>query len=219
MLLEHGGPGISSACVAAGAPPHFHAAGAAAACARASWFGGAMADWAVMFAAMMLTLQLAQLSYVTMRSFAARRTRAALEYLVGYALVWLAAGVASLFVIESLHTAPPGAVSAATLLLAATWQDTPWKRLALRGCHRAPNLSAFGWRAERDCLAFGLRSGGLCLLSCGPMMLALAVGGHGLTAMLTVSMVIVAERFERRPQIRASQLLLLMLAGLALFDG
>jgi hypothetical protein len=57
----------------------------------------------------------------------------------------------------------PRAVAVFALVGAAGWQLTPGKRRALYACHRAAPLAAAGWRADRDCVSYGLSIGSSCV--------------------------------------------------------
>jgi predicted metal-binding membrane protein len=65
------------------------------------------AGWALMLAAMMLPLVVAQLRHVRERSFARRRARAMLLFVLGYLAVWTAAGmVLQVAALVALWTVP-----------------------------------------------------------------------------------------------------------------
>ncbi len=192
---------------------------------RAAPSGAAtLGAWALMVAAMMLPLTIGPLRAVAERSLWRRRQRALVEYLAGFAGVWLVAGVAllglraALVALGWMPAQVPAWALASGLALAATWQLTPYKRRALRACHRTVPLAPSGWRALRDCVAYGARGALSCLVSCGPAMLALVLGGGSLVAMLAVSAVVLGECYALREHARASAaaLALLALAALAL---
>jgi predicted metal-binding membrane protein len=145
----------------------------------------------------MLPMTAMALRHVAFRSFRARRPRAMAGFLLGYASAWLA--VAPLYLVAALGVHVLGGDSvllplAAALAAAAAWQATEAKRRALRRCHRTVPLTPSGWRADRDCLAFGLAHGRHCVASCWALMLIPAVAGHHPALMLLVGLVAFCER-------------------------
>jgi len=155
-------------------------------------------DWALMVAAMMLPLIIASLRHVRDRSFARRRARATLLFLLGYVLVWMTAG----FVLQVMAFAARWAVPAPLLCFgvvvatAILWQVSPAKQLCLNRCHRRPHLAAFDLAADRDAFAFGLMNGASCVGSCWALMLTLVVSqGHAL-GMVAVTLFAFGERLE-----------------------
>ncbi|AOJ73133.1 hypothetical protein WT60_22940 [Burkholderia sp. MSMB617WGS] len=158
------------------------------------------ADSVLMVAAMMAPLAASPLRHVLERSFARRRTRAALLFVAGYAAVWLAAWIGLQIAAIALTWAAPGAVArmSAGLALALLWQASPAKQWFLNVCHRRPPLAAFGMAAERDALRFGLASGASCAGNCWALMLLpLLAGPAHVPATIAVMGFIVAERIER----------------------
>ena len=167
------------------------AAALCSASAITTWLGMPAAAWVMhwlpMVAAMMLPLTLPPLTYLHVRSLARRRLRAEALFLQGYLMAWLVAGAALPLL------APMPAAWAAGMALA--WQLTPAKQRCLNGCHRLPRLAVFGWRAERDALAYGLRQGGYCVGACWALMLPTLLLEHGhLLAMAAVTLFVLAER-------------------------
>ncbi len=183
---------------------------------------GALGLWMLMVAAMMLPLAIGPLRTVAERSLWRRRQRAIVEYLVGFAGVWTIAGIALLSVRATLIASgsmPVGTsapVLAGGLALAAAWQLTPYKRRALRACHRPVPLAPSGARAVRDCVAYGASGACSCLVSCGVAMGALVIGGSSLAPMLAVSAVAIAECYAVRQHARASTAALALVALTAL---
>jgi predicted metal-binding membrane protein len=156
-------------------------------------------DWALMVAAMMSPLVITPLQHLRDRSFAKRRARAALLFVGGYALVWMAAGAALVAVALATRLAAPaplvGLGAAAALALA--WQVSPAKQWCLNRCHRRPPLAAFGVAADRDAFVFGLTNGAACVGTCWALMLLPLLAGPGhLWAMIAVSLFVFAERLE-----------------------
>jgi predicted metal-binding membrane protein len=156
-------------------------------------------DWALMVAAMMLPVVTEPLRHVRQRSFANRRTRATLLFLVGYAAVWMVAGVALQALALALRWAIPGPALCLALAAAAAvvWQVSPGKQWCLNRCHRQPPLAAFGTAADRDAFDFGLMNGAACVgACCALMLLPLFAGAAHLAAMLAVALFVFAERLE-----------------------
>jgi predicted metal-binding membrane protein len=155
-------------------------------------------DWALMVAAMMPPLVITSLRHVRDRSFARRRARATLLFLLGYVLVWITAG----FVLQAMTLAARWAVPRPLLCfgvvvaIAILWQVSPAKQLCLNRCHRRPHLAAFDLGADRDVFTFGLMNGAWCVGSCWALMLALVASqGHAL-GMVAVTLFAFGERLE-----------------------
>ncbi|MBV9826885.1 MAG: DUF2182 domain-containing protein [Alphaproteobacteria bacterium] len=154
----------------------------------------------LMTAAMMLPLVAAPLKHVRARSFAQRRPRASLLFLVGYAVVWICAGIIlHAIAIATRWATPPWLASeSAVIAVAVLWQVSPPKQWCLNRCHRRPHLAAFGLAADRDALAFGLGNGLFCVGTCWALMLVpLSTARWHLIAMAAASLFIFAERLER----------------------
>lgn len=181
--------------------------------------GWTLGAWALMVVAMMLPLTIGPLRSTAARSLWRRRRRAIVEYLAAFVAVWLLAGcvviAASVVVGPSREHVSRWALPAG-LVLAAAWQVTPWKRRALRACHRTAPLAPSGWRAVRDCLRYGADTARSCLRSCGIAMAALALGAASLTTMLVVTSVVVVECYSLRPRAAASAGVLVLLAAVTL---
>lgn len=185
-----------------------------------SRLGWDVLGWLVMTAAMMPPLVVLPVRHVAFRSFRDRRHRAIAEFLAGYLAVWTLAG--AVFIPAAIAAAAGGTrqrpvILAAGTLAAALWQVTPWKRGALRRCHRMTALAPQGWRADAACLGFGLRAGGSCLASCWALMLVPMLAAHNLAALAAVQAVMLRERYQRQPRSRTATSFLLLGAAL-LFD-
>lgn len=163
-------------------------------------------NWLLMTIAMMLPLIILPARHIAFRSFSWRRDRAMAAFLLGYILVWALAGAALVPILVYARVLDPSggrlAITAA-LVCAAAWQLTPWKLRALRGCHRMVALSGTGWRADTDCIRFGITTGGNCAASCWLLMLTPAMGMHSLLAMACVQMIALHERYVSRPHAQA----------------
>lgn len=157
------------------------------------------AAWALMIVAMMAPLIVAPLRHVRDRSFARRRTRAALLFAAGYFAGWLIAGTALqvlALVMRSVVLDPVLALALAACI-AIAWQISPAKQWCLNRCHRQPELAAFGAAADRDALAFGVSHGAACVGACWALMLLpLATTRFHLAGMIAVALFVFAERLE-----------------------
>ena len=156
---------------------HTHPTGIAA-----NWW-----HWMLMVAAMMLPLQIQGVRWTAERSLWPRRHRAILGFLLGYLSVWALAGAAlswtgTVFAIPRRVGWMEGV--AIGFFLEMLWLISPWKPIAAHMCHRTFPLSPTGWRADRDCLAYGCMIGYACALNCWPLMFACWLSGHSLIAVL-----------------------------------
>jgi len=161
--------------------------------ARLAW------GWALMLAAMMLPLVVAPLRHVRERSFARRRTRAMLLFVLGYLAVWMAAGmVLQVAAVVALWTVPlPLTWFAVALAVAMLWQVSPAKQWCLNRCHRKPALAAFEPAADHDAFRFGLANGAACAGACWALMLLMLLAGKGqFPAMIAIMLFLLAERLE-----------------------
>lgn len=179
--------------------------------------------WGLMLVAMMLPLLAGPLLQLTVQSFPRRRNEARMLFLAGYALTWAAALtmiLALLLGIRSLGMSGPVQLAQPALFaVAAWWQGTFWKRRALAACHRPGLIRAFGWQASWDSFRFGLSHGSACVANCWFAMAAMSFGDHSTLPALALAMVLFAERNDMRPQIRASQVILLLLGVSASLPG
>lgn len=136
--------------------------------------------WIVMATAMMLPTALVEARFIALNGKWSRRQRGPALFAAAYLTVWWAVGVAVSAAIWSLG---PEATSlwalSAVLGAAAGWESTRWKRHLLLGCHRLRAIPPTGRKADRACLAEGLRNGVTCVGACGPMMVSMAVVPHG----------------------------------------
>jgi predicted metal-binding membrane protein len=143
--------------------------------------------------AMMAPLLTVQMTHLWIRSLARRRPRAIVLFSLAYAAVWTAA--MTLLAVASAGLAVLGIGWVASLAVAALWHATPARQASLNRCHRLPRLGAFGWLADRDCLAYGFTSGLWCVGACWALMLVpmFVANGHFL-AMLAVMIFLLVER-------------------------
>jgi predicted metal-binding membrane protein len=153
-----------------------------------------------MLAAMMLPLLNAPVRHVRARSFAQRRARAITLFVIGYAMIWMAAGVVLLTVSVVIHLIPLESplLMASIALVALVWQCSPVKQRCLNYGHTHPALAAFGAAADIDALRFGLTHGVWCVGSCWALMLLPLLVSHGhLAVMAAVALWLAAERLNK----------------------
>ena len=154
----------------------------------------AWGHWTLMIAAMMLPVVAPQVRVVARRSLWTRQQRSAAAYVAGYLAVWVAAGallLAPLVLLDAYPLGTPWLV--AVLLVAAVWQVSRPRRRVLRRCAGLKLGAATGRAADRDCAREGVRAGGRCLVTCGPVMLSM-LAGHSLVLMAGLLLVLLSER-------------------------
>jgi predicted metal-binding membrane protein len=174
------------------------------------------AEWALMIVAMMFPLIVPMVRHVAARSFAAQRERSVGLFVVGYALVWLAAAAISSVALvivraafQAVDLAPwTGLICCA---LAACWQLSAAKVRAVNRCHGTVPLRPWAPNADRDAIGFGLLHGTRCVRACLPAMVLPLAAGHGLVAMAAVFAILLAERARPKPQYRLSAIVLVLL--------
>lgn len=159
----------------------------------------AWSGWMLMVLAMMLPVIAPHARQAAMLSLWRRRHRAMVGYLSGYLAVWAVVGVG---IVGALHGTqqphPPVGVTVATLLGAALWQTSRPRRRIMRRCGSVQIGAAQGHAADRDCAAAGWRAGLLCALTCGPVMLVMAVG-HDYPALMAGLLVLLLTERARGP--------------------
>ncbi|WP_197433807.1 DUF2182 domain-containing protein [Agrobacterium vitis] len=154
----------------------------------------------IMLIAMMSLILRDPIMHIWNRSLKRRRVRSLGMFFVSYCGLW-AVCAPLLVVLGMLLRVAASLVDLPVLLLAlglvGFWQITPWKQRILNQCHWTPRLSAFGWSADRDCLRYGLREGGLCVGTCWALMvLPFAVHDYHLLFMAAASAIMVSERLR-----------------------
>ncbi|MCM2439950.1 DUF2182 domain-containing protein [Agrobacterium vitis] len=154
----------------------------------------------IMLIAMMSLILRDPIMHIWNRSLKRRRVRSLGMFFVSYCSLW-AVCAPMLVVLGMLLRVAASLVDLPVLLLAlglvGLWQITPWKQRLLNQCHWTPRLSAFGWAADRDCLCYGLREGGLCVGTCWALMvLPFAVHDYHLLFMAAASTIMVSERLR-----------------------
>jgi hypothetical protein len=191
--------------------------------ARGSWIAGWL-GWVAMVLAMMLPIVAPHARRVAMRSLWRRRHRAMAWFVLGYLAVWSSVGAVLVgILVVAGHPRPGPAVLAAALLGAAAWQVSRPRRRAMRRCGTLRPVAARGWRADRGCADAGVRIGLRCAFTCGPVMLAMAVG-HGVLLMGALLALLLSERARGpNPDRRAGRPLegwcLVAFAGVAAVAG
>jgi predicted metal-binding membrane protein len=155
-------------------------------------------EWALMIVAMMPPLIITSLQHIRNRSFARRRTWATVLFVMGYAVVWMTAGIVLQVMVFAARLALPPLVRFAIAgTTASVWQISPAKQWFLNRCHRRPELAAFGIAADRDVFAFGLTHGASCAGSCWALMVLTLFGSQGhIVGMFAVTLFAFGERFE-----------------------
>ena len=156
-----------------------------------------------MAAAMMLPLVWGHAGLIAQRSLWHRRHRAIALFVATYLALWFVYGLVAVMVLRWNV--------AVLLLVAAIWQVTPWKRLALAACHRTVPLAPVGWKADRDCIRYGGKVAGNCLLSCWALMLVCTANHQSPWLMIGLTAFVVKERMVQQP--RQTQFALALLTG------
>jgi predicted metal-binding membrane protein len=177
------------------------------------------AGWALMLVAMMSPTLIGPIRHVRERSFKRRRARSVALFVVGYAVIWMAAGGVLVTAALMLELLAPGSYlpAAGVGIVALVWQCSPVKQCCLNRGHNHRELAAFGVAADLDALRFGITHGVWCAGSCWALMLfpMLLSEGH-FAAMAVVGFLIVSERLEQpralswRPRLRGKLLRILI---------
>ena len=163
------------------------------------------AGWALMLVAMMSPTLITPIRHVRERSFKRRRARSVALFVVGYAAIWMAAGVVLLGGVLMLGLLMPRSYLPAVGVgvIALVWQCSPIKQRCLNRGHNHSELAAFGLAADMDALRFGATHGVWCVGSCWALMLfpMLLSQGH-FAGMAAVTFVMVGERLEQPRPLR-----------------
>lgn len=164
---------------------------------------GSMGHWVVMSAAMTLPAVLPGARRMALTGLWRWRHRAVVLFAAAQLVVWAAAGVVAVPVGALVRTTAgrfTPVVTAAVLLLAAAFELTHAKQRALRAGHRIAVVAPAGRAVVAGLLREGARHGGWCVRSCGVLMAAPAVAGHGgLLLMLALTGVVVVQKLARQP--------------------
>ncbi len=158
------------------------------------------AGWALMLVAMMSPSLMAPVRHILERSFKRRYARSVMLFVMGYAVIWMAAGgvlLAAMLVLSRLapHSYLP---TVGVGLIAFVWQCSPIKQRCLNRGHNHRELAAFGIAADLDALRFGITHGVWCVGSCWALMLfpIMLSQGH-LVAMAALTFVMISDRLEQ----------------------
>jgi predicted metal-binding membrane protein len=159
-----------------------------------------MVGWALMLVAMMSPTLIMPIRHVIERSFKRRRARSVTLFVVGYAAIWMAAGVVLISAMFTLSLLVPQSYLPAVVvgIIAFVWQCSPIKQRCINRGHNHRELAAFGMAADLDALRFGISHGVWCVGSCWALMLfpMLVSQGH-FAAMALVTYVMTSERLEQ----------------------
>lgn len=155
---------------------------------------------AVMVAAMMLPLALANVRYVAFSSLWRRRHRAMAAFLVGYFCCW---AVALTVIQGALGILTPflgwPLVASFAMVTAVLWGLSSGMKRRLRRCSLTVPLAPRGWQANTACARYGVITGLSCITTCWALMAAVAAFSHSVLVMAVVFGVQVSNRFQRRP--------------------
>lgn len=161
--------------------------------------------WGLMVIAMMLPKLIVPIHGIYERSFKRSRLSSALLFVFGYITVWIAAGLLIHASILALNSALPNSYlpTLGLGIVVIVWQFSPLKQRCLNKAHDHGIPAAFGWRAYRDSILFGIKHGILCVGSCWGLMLlpVLLPAGHT-PAMITMTFIMLSEHLERPRQAR-----------------
>ena len=155
-----------------------------------------LTNWGLMLAAMMAPALIVPVGHVYLHSFASRRVWLAVLFVIGYALVWMAAGYVLLAVVRRVTSL---AIEPRLLALGAlAWQCSPPKQRCLNRCHARSEVAAFGAAANVAAVCAGLRDAAWCVGSCWALMLlpSLVAPGQHLLVMAAVSLQVFSERAD-----------------------
>jgi predicted metal-binding membrane protein len=159
-----------------------------------------MAGWFLMLAAMMLPTLITPVRHVMERSFKRRRARSVALFLIGYAVIWMAAGAVLLAVVLMLNLLTPQSYLPAigVGIIALVWQCSPIKQRCINRGHNHSELAAFGIAADLDVLRFGIMHGVWCVGSCWALMLfPMLLSQWHFAAMGAVTYLMISERLEQ----------------------
>jgi predicted metal-binding membrane protein len=155
---------------------------------------------AVMVAAMMLPLTLANVRHVALSSLWRRRHRAIVAFLVGYLCCWV---VVQTGIQGTLGFLDPllgwTLVAGLVMVTAVLWEISPGRKRRLRRCGLTVPLAPRGWRADTACVRYGVITGLSCVTTCWALMAAVAAFSHSVLVMAVVFGVQISDRYQRRP--------------------
>ena len=190
-------------------------------------FGWFLGVWIVMMAAMMFPSVAPTVALYARMS--GKSPLAPYAFTAGYLITWAGAGVVA-FLIGSALTRAAGdglswanagrPVAAATLVLAAAYELTPFKNACLGKCRSPLGFLLGSWRdGWSGALTMGMRNGAWCVGCCWALMASLfALGVMSVTWMAVVAGLIAAEKILpwRRASTYGTALVLLAFGVLVL---
>jgi predicted metal-binding membrane protein len=153
--------------------------------------------WALMLLAMMPVLLAQPIAHILRTTRRRRWIRTFVGFGAGYALVWMLVGPVFMALSRAVVGLAEDQLHAGltAALLALAWSASPWHQRALNRGHRVRNLAVFGWRADRDAVAYGVVHGTWCVASCWAWMLVpLVLHVHHMTVMVLVTAIMLVER-------------------------
>jgi predicted metal-binding membrane protein len=158
-----------------------------------------LTGWTLMVIAMMFPKLILPIQYIYGRSLKRRRFWSASLFVLAYVGVWVTVGFFMIAAILGLNLLMPKSFipAIAVGIIAIVWQCSPVKQRCLNRGRDHMTLSAFGWAANRDATAFGLKHGLWCVASGWALMLfpMLLPHGHNL-AMVCVTFVMISEHLD-----------------------
>jgi predicted metal-binding membrane protein len=154
--------------------------------------------WHAMVLAMMLPMMAFKARDVAFRSLAERRHRAIGLFLIGYLLPWSLFGMLVAWTRTLPWTHSPW-LTVGAFAVATAWVLLPIRERAMVLSYGyAPVIAPDGPSADWDCVRSGLPVGLWCLMSCWALMLACALSGHHLIAIVLGASIGMAERVSFR---------------------
>lgn len=173
--------------------------------------------WTLMAAAMTLPATIPAAQHVATNSLRRRQWTAVAVYTLLYLAVWVAYGTAATFASSSLGGALRPAVLVAVLAIAALYELSGIKRLALNRCHRSTPLRAHGLAANVSVARFAWVNASGCLGACWAAMLVMLF--VPVPAQLATALVLTAimshQKLTRRPRRARRRAALLYMAAAA----
>lgn len=162
-------------------------------------FSSQLIGWGMMVIAMMLPKLIIPIQDIYRQSLKRYRFLLSLLFLFGYLTVWMVVGLFMVAVIIGFNLWMPmsNIPALGLLIVAVVWQFSPMKQLFLNKGHDHWTLAAFGWKANKDALFYGVMHGIWCVGSGWAIMLfpMLLSKGHDL-AMIVVTFIMISEHLE-----------------------
>ncbi|HEX8391996.1 MAG TPA: DUF2182 domain-containing protein, partial [Longimicrobium sp.] len=140
----------------------------------------------VMTIAMMLPLALTNVRHAASSRSGLRRHVAIAGFVAGFLVVWTPVQMGIDAAAVALGSRAGWIAVLAIAVAAAVWELAPGRRERLLRCHATTPLAATGWRADADCLRYGVVTGRHCVASCWALMALCAAAAHALPVMAAV---------------------------------